>query len=122
MGGVPHTPYFPLKRGWFVLQCGQTIGPSGCVRCRGSKVSTINGVIFSSIFSLSSLRQVTFLPEGVIVGFQNFAWGFNSQKKIRFGAKIYVGDPSCPRGGRFFRVFVGEKKENALNTKKSLAR
>ena len=55
------------------------IGPSGCVRCHGNKVSTINGVIFSS-FSLSSLRQVTFLPQGVIVGFQNFAWGFNSQK------------------------------------------
>ena len=30
--------------------------------------------------SLSSLRRVTFLPEGVIVGFRNFAWGFNSQK------------------------------------------
>ena len=59
------------------------IGPSGCVRCHGNKVSTINGVIFSSLslLSLFSLRRVTFLPEGVIVGFQNFAWGFNSQKK-----------------------------------------
>ena len=55
------------------------IGPSGCVHCHGNKVSTINGVIFFSLFSLS-LRRVTFLPEGVIVGFQNFAWGFNSQK------------------------------------------
>ena len=54
------------------------IGPSDCVRCHGNKVSTINGVIFS--LSLS-LRRVTFLPEGDIVGFQNFAWGLNSQKK-----------------------------------------
>ena len=50
-------------------------GPSGCVCCNGNKVSTINGVFFSS------LRRVTFLLEGVIVGFRNFAWGFNSQKK-----------------------------------------
>ena len=57
------------------------IGPSGCVRSHGNKVSTINGVIFLSLSLLSSLRRVTFLPEGVIVGFQNFAWGFNSQKK-----------------------------------------
>ena len=54
------------------------IGLSGCVCCHGNKVSTNNGVIFSSL-SLS-LRRVTFLPEGVIVGFQNFACGFNSQK------------------------------------------
>ena len=30
------------------------IGPSVCVRCHGNKVSTINGVIFSSLFSLSA--------------------------------------------------------------------
>jgi hypothetical protein len=41
---------------------------------------------FSSLFFSSSLPH-TFLPEGVIVGFQNFAWGFKSQKKIRFGVK-----------------------------------
>jgi hypothetical protein len=43
-------------------------------------VSTIDG--FSSLLSSPSL---TFLPEGVIVGFLNFAWGFNSQKI--FGVK-----------------------------------
>ena len=46
-----------------------TIGPSGCVRCHGNKVSTINGFNFSLSLSLLSLRQVTFLAEGVIVGF-----------------------------------------------------
>jgi hypothetical protein len=53
-----------------------------CVRCPWAllrnKVSTINGVFFS--FSQLS-TNITFLPEGVIVGFWNFAWGFNSQKK-----------------------------------------
>ena len=28
------------------------IGPSGCVRCHGNKVSTINGVIFLGVDSL----------------------------------------------------------------------
>ena len=70
-------------------------GPSGSVRCRRNKVSTINGAIFSSL----SLRLVTFLPEEVIVGFQNFAWGFNSQKnKIWGGKKIWgknKSDQNC---------------------------
>jgi hypothetical protein len=30
---------------------------------------------------LSFFGRVTFLPEGLIIGFRNFAWGFNSQKK-----------------------------------------
>ena len=62
-----------------VSTINSVIGPSGCVRCHGNKESTINGVILSSLFSLLSLslRRVTFLPEGVIIGFQNFAWGFN---------------------------------------------
>jgi cell division protein FtsW (lipid II flippase) len=42
----------------------EDFGPSGCVRCHGNKVA---------FFSLSSLRWVTFLLEGVIVGFRNFA-------------------------------------------------
>ena len=46
-------------------------------------MSTIND--FST--SLSSSAAVTFLPEEVIVVFRNFAWGFNSPKKIRFGVK-----------------------------------
>ena len=37
-------------------QCSpfKSIGPSGCVRCHGNKVSTINGVIFSSLSLLSA--------------------------------------------------------------------
>jgi hypothetical protein len=38
------------------------------------------GLTINGIFSLS-LHAVTFLPEGVIVGLQNFAWGFISQKE-----------------------------------------
>ena len=58
-----------------------------------------------SLFSLS-LRRVTFLPEGVIVGFQNFVWGFNSQTKIRFGVKQNSGDPPpAPRVVDFFIFF-----------------
>jgi hypothetical protein len=58
-----------------------------------NEVSTINGV-FLSLFSLSLFSlspDVSFLREGVIIGVQNFAWGFNAHKKIR--------DPPCPRGG-----------------------
>ena len=69
--------FSPFVSSLLLLVCC-LIGPSGCVRCHGNKVSTINGVIFLSSLSL---RRVTFLPEGVIVGFRNFAWGFNSQKK-----------------------------------------
>ena len=68
------------------------------MRCHGNKVSTINGVIFSSLSLLFSLRRVTFLPERVIVEFQNFAWGFNSQKKIQ-------GTPPAPGGVDFFVIF-----------------
>jgi hypothetical protein len=34
-----------------------------------------------TFLSLLSLRRVTFLPEEVIVGFPNFAWGVKSQQK-----------------------------------------
>jgi hypothetical protein len=51
-------------------------------------VSTINGVFFS-LFSLSP--DVTFLPEGLIIGIRNFAWGLNSHKKISFGVKKILG-------------------------------
>jgi hypothetical protein len=36
------------------------------------------------VFSLSEV--VTFLPEGVIVGFPNFAWDFKSQNKRDLGS------------------------------------
>jgi hypothetical protein len=50
-------------------------GPSGLCALSRNKVCTINGVFLS--FFLSA--PVTFLPEGVTVGLQNFAWGFYSQ-------------------------------------------
>jgi hypothetical protein len=37
----------------------------------------------------SSLRRVTFLPKGVIVGLRNFAWGFNSQLKLLGGQHFW---------------------------------
>ena len=51
---------------------------AACVRCHGTKCPLLTAFFF--FFFLSS-PAVTFLPEGVIVRFQNFAWGFNSQKK-----------------------------------------
>ena len=48
-------------------------------------------------FFLSS-ASLTFRPEGVIVGFRNFAWGFMSQTKQKIGVKQYLGTP-CPPGG-----------------------
>ena len=81
--------------------CGQhtfNIGPSGCMRCQRNKVSTINGVIFSS------LRRVTFLPEGVNVGFQNFAWGLNSQKNKIWGENKFRGHPLPPGGSILLRI------------------
>jgi hypothetical protein len=75
------------------------------VRCHGNKVSTINGVIFLSSLSLSP-RRVTFLPEGVIVGFQNFGWGFNSQKNKIWGEKKIRWTPL-----QFFSCFLGENEK-----------
>ena len=47
---------------------------AACVRCHGTKCS-----ILMAFVSLLSAR-VTFLQEGIIVEFRNFAWGFKSQK------------------------------------------
>jgi hypothetical protein len=62
-----------------------------------NEVFAINGV-FSSLslaLSLSLLSllspDVTVLPEGVIVGFRNFAWGFNSQKNKIWGENKFGG-------------------------------
>ena len=57
---------------------------AACMRC------PLLAVFFLSFF-LSSL------PEGVIVGFPNFAWSFKTQK-IRFGVNKKVGDPLPPGG------------------------
>jgi hypothetical protein len=72
-------------------------------------VSTINTVFFFFFFSLSA--PITFLPEWVIVGVRNFAWGFNSQKnKIWGGKKYFLGlNNFC---GSIFRgvKIVGDQK------------
>jgi hypothetical protein len=52
-------------------------------------VSTINGVFI--LFLLLRFEVITFLPDR-----RNFASGFKSHKKIRFGVKTNLGDPSFP--------------------------
>ena len=74
-------------------------------------MSTINGVFSLSFFSLSS-EVVTFLPEGVIVGFPNFAWGFESQKNKIWGKTKFGGPPPAP-GGSIFVGFFSEKMKSA---------
>ena len=49
-------------------------GPA-CVCCQGTKCPLLTAFF---LFSLSS-EVVTFLPEGVIIGFPNFEWGFKSK-------------------------------------------
>ena len=56
-------------KGIFIL-----LARADCVRYHGTK-----SPLLTAFFSLSEV--VTFLPEGVIVGFQNFVWGFKSQNK-----------------------------------------
>ena len=70
------------------------IGPSGLRALSRNEVPTINGV-FSHSLSLSA--PVTFLPEEVIVGFQNFAQGLKAQKKKIRVKKKYWGPP-VPQG------------------------
>jgi hypothetical protein len=52
-----------------------------------------------AFFSLSS-AAVSFLPEGVMVGVQNFAWGFKSHKKYDLALKN-IWAPDLPRGSIF---------------------
>jgi hypothetical protein len=80
------------------------------VRCRGTKCPLLRVFFFFSPFFLFSSEVVTFLPEWVIVGFQNFAWGLKSQKKIRFGV-IKNGGTPLPPGGIFFRVVSPENRK-----------
>ena len=65
------------------VQCLQSsisakLARAACMRCHGTKCPLLTAFFLSFFFSSPTL---TFLPEGVIVGFQNFAWGFKSQKK-----------------------------------------
>jgi hypothetical protein len=71
-------------------------------------VYDVTELLTAGFLSLSLLSaNFTFLPEGDIVGFQIFEWGFKSQK-IRFGVKRNLGD-SPPPGGRFVGFFFSEK-------------
>jgi hypothetical protein len=64
---------------------------AACVRCHGTKCP----LLMALFLFLSSFRRVTFLPEGVIVGFKN------------------SGGPPLPPGGRFYR-FLLEKTRKVL--------
>ena len=64
-----------------------------------------SSVFFSLFFSSPTL---TFLQEGVIVGFRNFAWGFKSHKKN----KICGENKFYPRRVDFLGGFFREKKRN----------
>ena len=60
-------------------------------------------VLFFFLFLFLSVPH-TFLPEGFIVGFRNFAWGFKSQKNKIWGKKK-SGPPPSPLGGGLFYYF-----------------
>jgi hypothetical protein len=77
------------------VELEKEIGLSGLRALSWNKVSRNN--VFSSFFLLLS-GNVTFLPEGVNVGFRNFAWAFNSQKKKISGT---FRGPPCPLGVDF---------------------
>ena len=76
------------------------IGPNVCMRYHGTKCPLLTVLFLFLSFSLS-LRRVTFLPEGVIVGFWNFAWGIKSQKNKILGEKNFGGPPRAPQGVDF---------------------
>ena len=89
-------PTFPHTRLYYKLV------RKACLHCHGTKRPLLTA-FFSLSFFLSLSPTLTFLQEGVIVGFQNFEWGLKSQK-IRFGLKN-IGEPTLPPGARFFRFF-----------------
>ena len=73
-----------------------------------SACATLYLVLFFFLFLFLSVPH-TFLPEGLIVGFQNFAWGFNSHTK-KMGWKIIRGTPLPRRGGDFLFIFWKKTK------------
>ena len=75
-------------------------------------MSTINVFFF---FLLSS-ALVTFLPEGVIIGFQHFPWGLVT-KKIRVKEKIgFFPDTWVKKNAAGVDVGLGEQKEKCAQT------
>ena len=82
------------------------------VRMVACAVTETKCPLLMALFSLlSSLRPVTFLPEGVIVGLQKISWSFNSHK-IRFGVR--EKNRGTPPALRFFSVSL-EKTKSAYN-------
>ena len=75
------------------------------MRCHGAKFPLLTALVSL----LSSFNPVTFLPEGVIVGFQNFAWGFILKKNKILG-EIKFGGPHLPPGGSIFFFFFENTK------------
>jgi hypothetical protein len=61
--------------------------------------------------SLLSSPDVTFLPEGVVVGFRTFAWGFDSQKNKIWVERKNLVDPPVPGRVDFLGFF--QKKKSA---------
>jgi hypothetical protein len=54
---------------------------------------TLRQLILITAFFPLSFRPVTFHPQGVIVGFWNFAWGFKSHTKNKIWGENKFGDP-----------------------------
>ena len=86
------------------------IGPSGCVRCHGNKVSTINAVIFSlSLLSAGLLFSQKGLSQGSKI------WhGVLTHKKNKISGENKIGGTTLPPGGLIFLVFF-EKTKSAQN-------
>jgi hypothetical protein len=56
-------------------------------------------------FSFFLSAAITFLTEGVIVGFRNFAWGYKSKKKIRVGANFRIPEMKMKIDQKVFQFF-----------------
>ena len=77
------------------IQIKQKLVRAACMRCHGTKcpllmalcnITPMNCNITPMNTNITPMNEVvTFLPEGVIVGFRNFAWGFKSQKNKIWG-------------------------------------
>ena len=61
---------------------------AACVHCQGTKCPLLTAFFLSFFLS----PTLTFLQEGFIVGFRNFAWGFMSQKNTSWRKKK-IGTP-----------------------------
>ena len=77
------------------------------MRCHGTMCP-----LLTALFLFLSVA-VTFLPEGVIVGFQSFAWGLSHKINKIWGKTKFGGPPPAPKGVNFLG-FVLEKKIKVL--------